>query len=39
MSSWVYLSILLTLIMAIVLCVGRRVYKTSRENPVEAINN
>jgi ABC-type antimicrobial peptide transport system permease subunit len=39
MSSWVYLSILLALIMAIVMCVGGRVYKTSRENPVEAINN
>jgi hypothetical protein len=37
MSAWVYLSILLALIMVIVLCVGGRVYKTSRENPVNAI--
>jgi hypothetical protein len=37
MSAWVYLSILLALIMTIVLCVGGRVYKTSRENPIEAI--
>jgi ABC-type antimicrobial peptide transport system permease subunit len=38
MSAWVYLSILLALIMVIVMCVGGRVYKTSRENPVNAIN-
>jgi hypothetical protein len=37
-SAWVYLSILLALIMVIVMCVGRRVYKTSRENPINAIN-
>jgi ABC-type antimicrobial peptide transport system permease subunit len=36
-SAWVYLSILLALVMAIVMCVGGKVYKTSRENPVEAI--
>jgi ABC-type antimicrobial peptide transport system permease subunit len=39
MSAWIYLSILLALFMAIVLCVGGRVYKTSRENPIEAITN
>jgi ABC-type antimicrobial peptide transport system permease subunit len=39
MSAWIYLSILLALFMAIVLCVGGRVYKTSRENPIKAINN
>jgi ABC-type antimicrobial peptide transport system permease subunit len=39
MSLWVYVSILLALIMAIVLCVGGKVYKTSRENPINAINN
>jgi ABC-type antimicrobial peptide transport system permease subunit len=39
MSTWVYLSILLALIMAIILCVGRRVYKTSRENPVNALTH
>jgi ABC-type antimicrobial peptide transport system permease subunit len=38
MSAWIYLSILLALIMLIVLCVGGRVYKTSRENPVKALN-
>ena len=38
-SVWIYLSILLALIMAIVLCIGGKVYKTSRENPVEAIKN
>jgi ABC-type antimicrobial peptide transport system permease subunit len=38
MSAWVYVSILLALIMVIVACVGGRVYKTSRENPVNAIN-
>jgi ABC-type antimicrobial peptide transport system permease subunit len=37
-SAWVYLSILLVLIMIIVLCVGGRVYKTCRENPVNALN-
>jgi cell division protein FtsX len=38
MSAWVYLSILLALILVIILCVGGRVYKTSRENPVNALN-
>jgi hypothetical protein len=38
MSAWVYLSILLSLIMVIVISVGGRVYKTSRENPVNALN-
>jgi ABC-type antimicrobial peptide transport system permease subunit len=37
MSAWIYLSILLALIVVIVLCIGGRVYKTSRENPVNAI--
>ncbi|MDR2383149.1 MAG: ABC transporter permease [Prevotellaceae bacterium] len=37
MSAWIYFLILLTLFMAIVLCVGGRVYKTSRENPINAI--
>jgi ABC-type antimicrobial peptide transport system permease subunit len=36
-SAWIYVSILLALIMVIVLCVGGKVYRTSRENPVEAI--
>jgi ABC-type antimicrobial peptide transport system permease subunit len=39
MSAWIYLSILLALFMAIVLCVGGRVYKTSRENPVNSIKS
>jgi ABC-type antimicrobial peptide transport system permease subunit len=38
MSTWVYLSILLALMMVIVICVGGRVYKTSSENPVNALN-
>jgi hypothetical protein len=38
-SAWIYLAILLALFMAIVLCVGGRVYQTSRENPIKAINN
>jgi hypothetical protein len=37
MSAWIYVAILLALIMAIVLCVGGQVYRTSRENPIEAI--
>jgi hypothetical protein len=37
MSAWIYAAILLALIMAIVLCVGRKVYRTSRENPAEAV--
>jgi ABC-type antimicrobial peptide transport system permease subunit len=37
MSAWVYLTILLELMMVIVLCVGGKVYRTSRENPVDAI--
>jgi uncharacterized membrane protein YccC len=38
MSAWIYVSILLALFMAIVVCVGGRVYKTSRENPINSIN-
>jgi hypothetical protein len=38
MSAWIYLSILLALIMVIVMCVGGRVYKTSCENPIDALN-
>jgi hypothetical protein len=36
-NAWIYLSILLALIMAIVMCVGGKVYTTSRENPINAI--
>jgi ABC-type antimicrobial peptide transport system permease subunit len=39
MSAWVYLAILLALMIVIVLCVGGKVYKTSRENPVDAIKS
>jgi ABC-type antimicrobial peptide transport system permease subunit len=39
MSAWIYVAILLSLIMAIVLCVGRKVYKTSRENPAETVKS
>jgi uncharacterized membrane protein len=38
-SAWIYLSILLALFMAIVMCIGGRVYKTSRENPIKAITS
>jgi predicted lysophospholipase L1 biosynthesis ABC-type transport system permease subunit len=37
-NVYVYVAILLALIMTIILCVGGKVYKTSRENPVNAIN-
>jgi ABC-type antimicrobial peptide transport system permease subunit len=37
MSAWIYVSILLALIMVIVLCVGGKVYRTSRENPAMAL--
>jgi ABC-type antimicrobial peptide transport system permease subunit len=36
-SAWIYVAILFALILAVVLCVGGKVYKTSRENPVIAI--
>jgi ABC-type lipoprotein release transport system permease subunit/heme/copper-type cytochrome/quinol oxidase subunit 2 len=39
MSAWVFVVILLALIMVIVLCVGGKVYRTSRENPVYAIKS
>ncbi|MDR2774107.1 MAG: ABC transporter permease [Tannerella sp.] len=38
-NSWIYVSILLALLMAIVLCVGGQVYRTSRENPINSITN
>jgi ABC-type antimicrobial peptide transport system permease subunit len=38
-SAWIYASILFALIMAIVVCVGGKVYRTSRENPVNAIKS
>jgi hypothetical protein len=36
-SAWIYISILFTLILVIVLCVGGKVYRTSSENPINAI--
>jgi ABC-type antimicrobial peptide transport system permease subunit len=36
---WIYLSMLSVMALAIVLCVGWRVYKSSIENPTEAIKN
>jgi hypothetical protein len=39
MSTWIYLSILLVLIIAIVICVGGKVYKTSRENPANTVKS
>jgi ABC-type antimicrobial peptide transport system permease subunit len=38
-SAWVYVSILLVLLMTVILCVGGKVYRTSRENPIEAIKS
>jgi ABC-type antimicrobial peptide transport system permease subunit len=37
-SAWIYVSILLALMLVIIMCVGGRVYKTSRENPAYSIN-
>jgi hypothetical protein len=39
MDVWIHLSILLTLMITIILCVGGKVYRTSRENPAEAIKS
>jgi ABC-type antimicrobial peptide transport system permease subunit len=36
-SAWIYAAILLLLILAIVLCVGWKVYRTSNENPAEVV--
>jgi hypothetical protein len=36
-NAWIYVSILLALIMIIVLCIGKKVYRTSRENPVNSL--
>jgi hypothetical protein len=36
-SAWVYVAILLSLIMVIVVSVGGKVWRTSRENPINAI--
>ena len=38
-SALIYLSILLVLGVIIILCVGWRVYKTSRENPAEVVKS
>jgi heme/copper-type cytochrome/quinol oxidase subunit 2 len=37
-SAWIYASILLALLMAIIFCVGGQVYRTSRENPIDSIH-
>jgi ABC-type antimicrobial peptide transport system permease subunit len=37
MSAWIYATILLALMLAIVVCVGGKVYRTSRENPAVAV--
>ncbi|MDR3246342.1 MAG: FtsX-like permease family protein, partial [Prevotellaceae bacterium] len=36
---WIYVVILLALILAIVLCVGWKVYRTSTENPAEVVRS
>jgi len=38
-DAWIYVAILLLLISVIALCVGWRVYKTSKENPAEVIKS
>jgi ABC-type antimicrobial peptide transport system permease subunit len=38
-SAWIYILILLVLIVILALCVGGKVYRASRENPVESIKN
>jgi hypothetical protein len=38
-SVWIYAAILLALIMTIVLCVGGKVYRTSRTNPADSIKS
>jgi hypothetical protein len=39
MSAWIYVAILLALMLAIVVCVGGKVYRTSRENPAVAVKS
>ena len=36
---WVYLSIIFVMVLVIVLCVGWRVWKTSRENPADVLKS
>ncbi|MDR3245930.1 MAG: ABC transporter permease [Prevotellaceae bacterium] len=38
-DAWIYVAILLALIMSIILCVGWKVYKTSKENPAEVVKS
>jgi ABC-type antimicrobial peptide transport system permease subunit len=37
-SAWVYVAILLALILVIIISVGGKVWRTSRENPINALN-
>jgi hypothetical protein len=37
-NAWIYVSILLVLLTAVVVCTGGQVYRTSRENPIRAVN-
>jgi hypothetical protein len=37
MSAWIYILILFALFLTIIICTGGRVYKTSRENPINSI--
>jgi ABC-type lipoprotein release transport system permease subunit len=36
-SAWMYLLILLSLALVIILCVGKKIYETSMENPAEVL--
>ena len=38
-DAWIYVAILLSLALVIVLCVGWRVYKTSKENPADVVKS
>ncbi|MDL2223290.1 FtsX-like permease family protein [Bacteroidales bacterium OttesenSCG-928-M11] len=36
-SAWIYLAVLFVLILIIIICIGSKVYKTSRENPADVL--
>jgi ABC-type antimicrobial peptide transport system permease subunit len=39
MSVWIYIAILFVMILAIVVCIGEKVWRTSRENPIDALKS
>jgi hypothetical protein len=36
-DAWIYVAVVLLLFATIIACIGRKVYRTSRENPIKAI--